>query len=195
MGVAVAMLLKSLEPGLYKARYQQFATVRKLQAGFSNIYMASEEGASCLRTVGGDKAKHQLTYSPTQSLWFERFSQGCIRRMDQEVRQDWAIPLPVMHGLMKVLEDEWLKSPDCVVREQVASLGAFAVIAFCGSFRGSEVFLTDLHGLRKLMEETHKFQRDHVVIPLLGRFKGEQNSRYHLSPLAAVTSSGLQVQT
>ncbi len=153
MGVAVAMLLKSLEPGRYSARYQQFATVRKLQAGFSNIYMASEEGASCLRTVGGDKAKHQLTYSPTQSLWFERFSQGCIRRMDQEVRQDWAIPLPVMHGLMEVLEDEWLKSPDCVVREQVASLGAFAVIAFCGSFRGSEVFLTDLHGLRKLMEE------------------------------------------
>jgi len=45
------------------------------------------------------------------------------------------------------------------------------------------------------MEETHKFQRDHVLIPLLGRFKGEQNSRYHLSPLAAVTSSGLQVQT
>jgi hypothetical protein len=130
MGVAVAMLLKSLEPGRYSARYQQFATVRKLRAGFSNIYMASEEGASCLRTVGGDKAKHQLTYSPTQSLWFERFSQGCVRCMGQGVRQDWAIPLPVMHGLMEVLEDEWLKSPDCVVREQVASLGAFAVIAF-----------------------------------------------------------------
>jgi hypothetical protein len=44
------------------------------------------------------------------------------------------------------------------------------------------------------MEETKRLSRDHVVIPLLGRFKREQNSRYHLSPLASVTSSGLKVQ-
>jgi hypothetical protein len=194
MGVAVAMLLKSLEPGRYSPRYQQFETVRKLRAGFSNIYMASCEGASCLRTVGGDRAKHQLTYSPTQSLWFERFAQGCVRRMGQEVRHDWALPLPVLHGLMAVLDDEWTEATELVVQEQVASLGAFALIAFCGSFRGSEVFLTDLHGLRKGMEDTKRLGRDHVVIPLLGRFKGEQNSRYHLSPLASVTSSGLQVR-
>jgi hypothetical protein len=194
MSVAVAMLLKSLEPGRYSPRYQQFETVRKLRAGFSNIYMASREGVHCLHTVGGDKAKYQLTYSPTQSQWFERFSQGCVRRMGQEVRQDWAIPLPVMHGMMELLEDEWSKATELVVQEQVESLGAFALIALCGSFRGSEVFLMDLHGLRKCMEDTQRLGRDHVVVPLLGRFKGEQNSRYHLSPLASVTSSGLQVR-
>jgi hypothetical protein len=53
MGVTVAMLLKSLEPGKYHASYQQFETVRKLRAGFANIYMASVEGVSSLRTVGG----------------------------------------------------------------------------------------------------------------------------------------------
>lgn len=144
--------------------------------------------------MGGDKAKHQLTHSTTQSQWFERFSQGCVWRMGQEVRQDWAIPLPVLHGLMEILEEEWGRATGYWDQEQVASLGAYALIAFCGSFRGSEVFLTDLHGLRKGMEDTKTFGRDHVVIPLLGRFKGEQNSRYHLSPLAAKTSSGLQVQ-
>jgi len=194
LGVAVAMLLKSLEPGRYSPKYQQFETVRKLRAGFSNLYMASSEGASCLRTIGGDKAKHQLTYLPTQSQWFERFSQGCVRRMGQEVRQDWAIPLPVLHGLMDLLEEEWRLGADFQAQEQAASLGAFALIAFCGSFRGSEVFLTDLHGLRRMMEDTKKLGRDHVVIPLLGRFKGEQNTRYHLSPLASTTRSGLQVQ-
>jgi hypothetical protein len=194
MGVAVAMLLKTLEPGKYSPQYQQFETVRKLRAGFSNIYMASCEGASCLRTVGGDRAKHQLTHSPTQSLWFERFSQGCVRRMGQEVRQDWAIPLAAMHGLLDLLEDEWTRTTDPLVQEQVASLGAFAVIAFCGSFRGSETLMTDLHGLRKGMEETKRLGRDHIIIPLLGRFKGEQNTRYHLAPLAAETRSGLKVQ-
>jgi hypothetical protein len=165
-----------------------------LRASFSNIYMASCKGASCLRTVGGDRNKHQLTYSPTQSLWFERFSQGCVRRMGQEVRQDWAIPLPAMHGLLDLLEDEWVCTTDPLVQEQVASLGAFALIAFCGSFRGSEAFMTDLHGLWKGMEETKHLGRDHVIIPLLGRFKGEQNTRYHLAPLAAETWSGLKVK-
>jgi hypothetical protein len=194
LGVAVAMLLKSLDPGRYNSKYQQFETVRKLRAGFSNLYMASSEGASCLRSVGGDRSKHQLTHLATQSQWFERFSQGCVRRMGQDVRQDWAIPLPALHGLMDLLEEEWQLATDCQVQEQVASLGAFALIAFCGSFRGSEVFLTDLHGLRKMMEDTQRLGRDHVVITLLGRFKGEQNTRYHLAPLASTTKSGLQVQ-
>ncbi len=68
------------------------------------------------------------------------------------------------------------------------------MIAFCGSFRGSEVFLTDLHGLRKCLEDTKRLHRDHIAIPLLGRFKGEQNTRYHLAPLATKTKSGLKVQ-
>jgi hypothetical protein len=112
MGVTIAMLLKSLEPGRYSAWYEQFATGQKLWTGFSNIYMASYEGVCCLRTIGGDKAKHQLTYSPTQSQWFEQFSQGCVRHMGQEVQQDWATPLPVLHGLMEVLEDEWASTSD-----------------------------------------------------------------------------------
>jgi len=114
--------------------------------------------------------------------------------MGQDVRQDWAIPLPALHGLMDLLEEEWQLAADFQAQEQVASLGAFALIAFCGSFRGSEVFLTDLHGLRKMMKDTKKLGRDHVMIILLGRFKGEQNARYHLAPLAATTKSGLQVQ-
>ncbi len=76
----------------------------------------------------------------------------------------------------------------------MASTGAFSIIAFCGSFRGSEVFLTDLHGLRKYLEDTNRLGWDHVAIPLLGRFKGEQNSRYHLAPLASSTNLGLKVQ-
>ncbi len=107
IGVAVAMLLKSLEPGRYNTTYQQFETVRKLQAGYSNIYMALCDGVSSLRTVGGDKVKHHLTYSSTQSKWFEIFSLGCVRRMGQDVRQDWAIPLPAMYGLINILEKEW----------------------------------------------------------------------------------------
>jgi len=114
--------------------------------------------------------------------------------MGQDVRQDWAIPLPAMHGLMQLLEDEWAVATTLSHREQIASLGAFSIIAFCSSFHGPEVFLTDLHGLRKYLGETRALGRDHVIIPLLGRFKGELHSRYHLVPMASITDSGLQVR-
>jgi hypothetical protein len=59
-GVAVAMLLKSLEPGRYEAyqrAYQQFETIRKLRSGYHNIYMSSVVGAFSICSVSGDKAK------------------------------------------------------------------------------------------------------------------------------------------
>jgi hypothetical protein len=71
MGGAVAILMKLLEPGKYHSHYQQFQTVRKLRAGFSNIYMASVDGVYSLQTVRENKAKHHLTHSPTQSKWFK----------------------------------------------------------------------------------------------------------------------------
>jgi hypothetical protein len=193
VAVAIGMVLKSLEPGRYDS-HQQFETIRKLRAGFSNLYMSSLEGSNDLRSVGGDRAKYQLTHSPTQSTWFERFSLGCLRRMGQEVRQDWAIPLPVMHVLMKCLDHEWSEAVDRDARILVASIGAYAIIAFCGSFRGSEVFLVDLHGLRKYLFNQDEPEQDFVIIPLLGRFKGETGDRYHLTPLASETSSGLKVK-
>ncbi len=52
--MAIAMLLKSRQPGKYAA-YQQFETVRKLHAGFSNVYMASVVGHDSLRLMGGTR--------------------------------------------------------------------------------------------------------------------------------------------
>jgi len=51
-------------------------------------------------------------------------------------------------------------------------LGAYVVIAFCGSFRGNEVFLADMHGAAKYLI-ARDLPLNTVIIPLLGRFKGE----------------------
>jgi hypothetical protein len=116
--------------------------------------------------------------------------------MGQDIRQDRAISLNVMHALMDHLEGEWGSTADFNTRFHVASLGAYSVIAFCGSFRGLEVFLTDLYGLRKYLDSPRQAQElPHVIIPLLGRLKNENGEKYHLTPLCSVTSSGLQVET
>ena len=185
--VAIAMLLKSLEEGKY-ANYQQFETIRSLRSAFSNLYLASVDGAYCQRSVGRETSKLFFTESPTQSLFFERFATGCKRRMGQEVRQDLAMSLDVMHALMEELEKDW-QAANARERRLIAMLGAYAVIAFCGTFRGHEVFLVDLDGLI-----FYAGTEDYVIIPLLGRYKGEDHERFHLTPLASVTDSGLQVQ-
>jgi hypothetical protein len=191
-GVAIAMVLKSLDPGRY-ADHQQFESIRKMRATFSNIFMSSKRGTDSLRSFGGDRAKHVLTDSPTNSLFFERFCQGCVRRMGQEVRQNWAIPLPVIHALLDLLEKDWSFAQTEAEKEVIGLVGAFTVIAFCGSFRGNEVFLADLHGTKKYLESP-EVEDGVIIIPLLGRSKGETGDRYHLTPLAATTSSGIQVK-
>ena len=193
-GVAVAMLLKSLEPGRYDV-YQQFATIRKLQAGYHNVYMSSVEGATSLRSVGGDKAKHFLNTCPTHSGWFEMFALGCLCRMGQEIRQDRAVSLLVMHALLQQFSREWDSSNDPHQRLWIASLASYCVICFCGSFRGPEGFLVDLYGLRKYLNvPRHSSDLAYVIIPLLGKVKDEHGERYHLTPLCSVTQSGLQVE-
>jgi len=98
-----------------------------------------------------------------------------------------------MLALLDLLDKEWNTGVG-LRKEQATLMGAYSVIAFCGSFQGHEVCLVDLHGLIKyarmdLVEGGHKY----VLIPLLGRFKNEDGECYHLTPLAWSTASGLQV--
>jgi hypothetical protein len=166
--------------------------VAKLRALFSNAYMASVAGVTSLRTIGGERVKQQLAWK----IWSKHFAQGCVRRIGQDVRLNCSIPLAAL--LMSALEDEYqltIKARDNKYRSLVASIGAFSLIAYCGSFQGPEVFLVDLHGLGKFLYEDSHRERDHVIIPLLERFNGELNSRYHLAPIAASAwmDSGLEI--
>jgi hypothetical protein len=51
----IAMVVKSLSLGCYQT-HQQFETIRKLHAGFANMYMSSTSGAFSLWTMGGTKS-------------------------------------------------------------------------------------------------------------------------------------------
>jgi len=193
VAVAVAMLVKSLNPGRY-GDYTQFETMRKLRSAFSNLHHASASGAASMMTLGRDTAKTFLSTCVTHSLWFEHFSKGCFKRMGQITRQDLALSIHVMLALINLLEMQW--TSQAVPRETLAYVGAFACIAYGGSFRGNEVFLTDLFGLAKyssmvLVEDGQRY----VIIPLLGRFKNEDGEKYHLTPLAYHTASGLPIGT
>lgn len=70
--------------------------------------------------------------------------------------------------------------------------GAYTLSAFGTALRGHDVFLVDLFGLHKYMDETLVCDGvQYVLLPLLGRFKLEEGKRYHVTPLAEQSSSGL----
>jgi len=195
MAAAVAMLSKSTQPGRHEEAYTQFESLRKLRAAYSNFYHASSLSTATAMTLGRDTAKSFLTTCPTQSMWFERFAKGCLKRMGQEIKQDLAVSVHVMKALQAILEREW-QLGGVTERLDLALLGAYALIAFAGSFRGHEVFLVDAHGLLKYaVEERYERGEKFVMIPLLGRYKTEAHESYHLTPLAAETDSGLQIET
>jgi len=167
--------------------------MRKFRSSYSNLYHASAEGVATVATLGRDTAKTFLSSCPTQSLWFERFARGCLRRMGQEVRQDLALSTQIMLELLKVLDKEWCEESG-LRKEQATLLGAYAAIAFCRSFRGHEVFLVELHGLIKYAQmDLVKGGHRYVTVPLVGRFKNEDGERYHLTPLAWRTASGIEL--
>jgi len=99
-----------------------------------------------------------------------------------------------MLALMNLLEQQWVREE--APRDILAFVGAYTCIAYGGSFRGHEVFLTDLCGLLKYsgMDLVEGSQR-YVLIPLLGRFKNEDGEKYHPTPLAYTTASGLPIGT
>jgi hypothetical protein len=89
--------------------------------------------------------------------------------MGQETRQDLAMSVKVLLALLDSLELELMNDTTPHRRETKIFVGAYSVIAFGGSFRGNEVFLTDLYGLTKyfrtpLIENGTRY----VIIPLLG---------------------------
>ncbi len=99
----------------------------------------------------------------------------------------------VMLAFQDELEREWREVQLTKQRIQLAMIGAYALIAFGGSFRGHEVFLVDTFGLIKYAQKKLRERgQDFVMVPLLGQYKTENVDRYHLTPLALRSASGLE---
>ena len=106
--VAVAILIRSLDPGK-NARCVQFDTIRKLRSFVSNYTHAGSNGTGAT-FMSDDRTAACITNSPKNSLWFNRFMQGCHRRMGDTWLPDKAVSWYVMGGAFQVLEESWTDS-------------------------------------------------------------------------------------
>jgi hypothetical protein len=188
MGAAIVMLEQSLKPGK-NDKTVQFSMIRKFRSAFSNIYQASAEGQQAM-VMAKEMRKLVVTKTPTYGEVFERFVRRLHKRMGEISSPDRALSLDVLIEIFRILEKEWgTPYSDSLA---LAMEGAFYVIAFCCALRGEEVPLVNLFGIKKHWEEGDTHNIKHVVIPLLGRFKGETGENYHLLCIVDKTQHGLE---
>ena len=110
--------------------------------------------------------------------------------MGDNVRPDRAISVGIMQETFRQLEFEWNEGVND--KYELALEGAYYIITYCCALRREEIGKADLGGISKHFEESGVHATPHVVIALLGRFKGETGTAYHLMPLVLRTRSGLE---
>jgi hypothetical protein len=190
------MVLASMGKGRH-ADYLQWDTIRQYRTAFANVHRASasvfKQPSVFVDEKGGSK---RLSMVATHSEWFERFAQGCEKRMGAIYKPDLAITSAIMGSYLEAVQTRIDQTANESERHLWTSVGAFSALCFCASLRGHEGFFLDLHGLRTYINEGKGDQclKPHVVAPLLGRFKNEVGERYHLVLLAPVTNSGIRVR-
>jgi hypothetical protein len=196
VGFAEAMLLlwDSVQPNHKDGSTRQFDTVRKLRSMSSNI-----QGASC----NGDKegigfkdggSVYALSQCSTNLVLFTKFIKGCEKRMGKMIKQDVALSVKILLIVLENLEQEF-KSISASLRRKrdLVILGSFLVIGFCDALRGNEAFMVEGSNLCKYYAEGKQQSWEHVVIPMMGRFKGETGERNVLRFLVLDTQSGIKI--
>jgi hypothetical protein len=193
-GEAMLILWRSLKQGRTVEGNQQFDSVRKLRSLASGIAAARPQSGMDGISFK-DKGKIlSLTKSGVDSALFERFIKGCEKRMGRIVRQDMGLSVPILLTLLNNLERE-LHDPttDWTRKRQVVMLGACLVIGFCDALRGNEIFLVEGSYLCQYAKKGRVHECPHVVVPLMGRFKGETGERNVLRVLVRSTKSGIHI--
>jgi len=186
MAAAIVMLQASLCPGKYD-KFIQFGTVRKVRSGSSNAYHVTAEGHEAV-VMAKDAQKLVVTKCPTYGEFFKRCRRGMHKRMGEIVRPDRALSLDIMLTISKIMEDEWSQAPSMEARWNLTMEVSFYLVGFFCALRGEEIPLTDLFGTRTHWDAGESHSTKHVVVALLGRFKGETGKNYHLMSIALVTN-------
>ena len=195
--VALEIIGASVLSGKTSKTYQQFDTIRSIRTMHQHMY---ESGPSRSNLVFKKSNKGDVIHTsqgPTNSLFFTRFMEGCLKRMGKEVKSDLALDPSILHLILNNLKSEWLNvSTSNARRRWISVVGCYLVVCFVCSLRGNEGFMIDFYGLRTHIKDGKSLDEKtpHVVIPLLGRFKNEIGERMHLMLSVSETKSGFKVR-
>jgi hypothetical protein len=198
MGIALLMLTKSLLKGR-NAHYTQFDTCRQDRSIASNIYTATailSEEQNVLKTKRGE-AWH-LHSDPMQSMLMERFTKGMSRRMPEDVKRNAPLLGHTLAAMLRRMKREVLEEETTLERRrELVITGGYMVVTYGYSLRGNEGLWVCGDRLQEFIDvgkEGDQLSGPHVIVPLIGFFKGEGGTRMHVLPIANETKTGIEVR-
>ena len=207
MGLAVEMEMTSLTAKGRIKEHAQWDAVRKSRSTFTRLWQTSPGGIDEGFSFGSGWSKSTFTSCPSQSDWFSLFAIGAETRIGFASEANKPLHIKVVLRLLELIKEEAEDQP-WHIRKEMLKVGAAIATAQAGSLRGPEVFMLDLAGLRHYIKVgkngvmpdkplepgTDLFNAPHVLIPLIGKFKGETGVREHLVAVASESRSGLQTR-
>lgn len=190
--VAIQIVVSSLGAGRYSETHKQWDTVRRFRSAYSNQVRAARDANAnpIVLTDAEGKSYQRIGRDACGSLWFYRFTLGCRKRMGQDWRPNQAISVTLIHEVLKKTEERAKREQDLEGRQKWVLAGGYFCICFVLSLRSPEGLMADLEGLIRYHDEGST----EVVIPLLGRFKGEHHAKQHLLTSKGTTGSGIRMK-
>ena len=93
--------------------------------------------------------------------------------------------------MLNALNEEHGDAGSAEARAKIAEMAFVLIAGHCCVLRGEEIVKIDLAGLFKYLEvgKLHA-EHPHLIVPLLGRVKGETGERHHVMILERETHSG-----
>jgi hypothetical protein len=119
------------------------------------------------------------------SFWYYIFNKGLKYRMGQLWKPIRALSINLLLEVLKKVEAKISEALTARDKHKWIVFSTYVVVCYTISLRETEGFVLDLAGLNKYWRE----DRDHLIITLLGKVKGETADLAHLVPCVWVTST------
>ena len=199
---AHVMVKNSMQAGRYSESHLQFDTIRKLKATLANYHLTvSEADTRIPYGIASDSGMFlRFATGTASSVWMDRFIQGCRKRMGQDWRPDRAMSIKLLLAVLKAGQEVIAVESSAEKVADTITFCSYLIICYVLSLRGPEGLLVSLaplinqEGLESLLQQGSSMGKSLVIVPLLGKVKGESHRREHLLPSVEVTSSGINVR-
>ena len=190
---AISVLDRSSDPGEYKEMVQ-WDTFRHFRAAIANTTQAGVHGL--YDVIGAYEHKRVwITNAPTYTMWLlERFMKGTHKRHSSVVKQDWPIPIQVLHKVDELLERDWSVATGEIECKTIVVLGAWYIKGFCSGLRGEEMLLLKYNGTAKGLRFHNATPTPYYLLVLSGKTKDNQVSGAKLALPVAAGMEGTNIQ-
>ena len=119
---------------------------------------------------------------------------GVHKRHGSVIKQDWPIPIAVLHKVNELLEGNWGRATGCRELKRIAEIGTRFTNGFCSGLREEEMLLIEYAGTSKSLRYHKAAPTPYQLLVLLGRTKGNQLSGAKLFLPIAARTEGTNIQ-